>query len=445
MQLRNVYIVIIINRKNVCSKKCQILKEAKKMYIQKGTRDFTLANLALFAAGFIIFANLYITQPLFPQFSEEYNVSPAVASLSLSLSTVVLSFSLILFGSLSEAWGRKRLMTISIFAASFLTILLAFSPSFEALLLLRVVQGFAFAGVPAIAMAYLGEEMDPSSLGAAMGLYISGNSVGGLAGRIIMGTITDLSTWQIGMIFMGILSLVVSCYFIWALPASKHFHPRPLQFKALTKSLVSHLKDPGLVCLFGIAFTLMGSFVTLYNYISYKLIGEPYNLSTTIVGWIFIVYLVGTFSSAWFGSLSDKFGRQKVLFAGILIMLSGALLTLPVHLFIKILGIVVFTFGFFGSHSIASGWVSHRAKKDKAQASSLYLFAYYFGSSIGGTTGGFFWATWGWNGVIAFISAFIVTAFLLAGTLMLINQKVHNMKSHPYEYKRGKENEHLRY
>lgn len=142
------------------------------MYIQKGTREFTLTNLALFAAGFIIFANLYITQPLFPQFSEEFHVSPAVASLSLSASTVALSFSLILFGSLSEAWGRKRLMTFSIFAASFITIVLAFSPSFEILLLLRVIQGIVFAGIPAIAMAYLGEEMDPSSLGIAMGLYI---------------------------------------------------------------------------------------------------------------------------------------------------------------------------------------------------------------------------------------------------------------------------------
>ena len=154
-------------------------------YIQKGTKQFTLTNLALFAAGFITFANLYITQPLLPQFAKDFNVTPAIASLSLSVTTVMLAFSLLLFGSLSEAWGRKKLMTISIFLASFLTIALAFSPSFEVLLLLRVVQGFVFAGVPAIAMAYLGEEMDPSSLGAAMGLYISGNALGGLAGRVV--------------------------------------------------------------------------------------------------------------------------------------------------------------------------------------------------------------------------------------------------------------------
>lgn len=393
-------------------------------YLEKGTKQFTLANLALFVAGFITFANLYVTQPLLPEFSKEYGVTPTIASLSLSASTVVLSFSLILFGSLSEVWGRKKLMTFSIFAATILTIVLAFSPSFEILLLLRIFQGFVFAGVPATAMAYLGEEVNPSSLGVAMGLYISGNSIGGLSGRVIIGTMSDLFSWQIGLIFLGVVSFVMCIYFVWALPESKNFQPKPLQFKQLTKSLFSHLKNPGLLCLFGIAFTLMGGFVTLYNYISYKLINPPYNLSTTIVGWVFIVYLFGTFSSAWFGSLSDQFGRQKVLFIGIFIMLSGALITLPENLFYKIIGIIIFTFGFFGSHSIASGWVSYYAKQNKAQASSLYLFAYYFGSSVGGTIGGIFWTKWGWDGVIGFISAFLITSFYLAVTLLIINRQL---------------------
>ncbi|SOC36238.1 MFS transporter [Ureibacillus acetophenoni] len=403
-------------------------------YIKKGTKEFKLANLALFAAAFIVFANLYITQPLFPQFSKEYGVSPAIASLSLSFATGVLSISLLLFGSLSEAWGRKRLMTFSIFAASIITICLAFAPTFEMLLLLRIIQGFVFAGIPAIAMAYLGEEMDPSSLGIAMGLYISGNSIGGLSGRVIMGSMTDLFSWQIGMVILGVLSLIVSIYFVIALPESKNFIPRKLELKGLSKSLLSHLKDPGLICLFGIAFTLMGGFVTLYNYISYQLVGPPYNLSAGIVGWIFVVYLVGTFSSTWFGSLSDTFGRQKVLFSGIIIMFLGALITLNGQLIIKVFGIIIFTFGFFGSHSIASGWVSYRAKKDKAQASSLYLFAYYLGSSVGGTTGGIFWSNWGWNGVIAFISAFLITSFLFTVMLLVLSKRVETKLENHLQY-----------
>ena len=398
-------------------------------YIKRGTKAFTMTNIALFAAGFITFANLYITQPLMPQFSNDYNVSPAVASLSLSAATSVLAFSLLLFGSLSEAWGRKKLMTASIFAASVLTLALAFAPNFETILTLRIIQGFVFAGVPAIAMAYLGEEMEPSSLGVAMGLYISGNAIGGLSGRIIIGTMSDLFSWQLGMIVLGVLSIIISCYFIWALPESKHFTPRPLQFSLLTKTLFQHIKDRRLVLLFGIGFTLMGSFVTMYNYIGFKLVESPYNLSMTLVSWLFIVYLVGTWSSTWFGSLSDQFGRQNVLYSGIAIMFLGAILTFPVSLALKISGLVIFTFGFFGTHSIASGWVSHLAKIDKAQASSLYLFAYYMGSSIGGTAGGIFWMHYGWTGIVFFIGSLLLLTSTFAGFIHYFQFKYEKMQS----------------
>lgn len=318
-------------------------------YIQKGTRAFHKANWALFLAGFITFANLYVTQPLLPTFSEAFQVSPAVASLSLSVTTFALAVSLIIVSSLSEAWGRKSLMTISIFAASVLTLALAFSPNFEIILVLRVVQGIVFAGLPAIAMAYLGEEMEPASLGVAMGLYISGNSVGGLSGRVIIGTLTDHYNWHTGMMVLGGISLLVSLLFVWMLPSSKHFSARPLQLKALTKTLLQHLRDPSMLCLYGMGFLLMGSFVTLYNYIGFKLMAPPYNLSATIVGWIFVIYLVGTFSSAWFGSLADRYGRQRMLLLAIAIMLAGAIVTLNGLLTLKIIGITVFTFGFFCS------------------------------------------------------------------------------------------------
>ncbi|MFJ7696845.1 MFS transporter [Lysinibacillus fusiformis] len=389
-------------------------------YIQKGTKSFYKANWALFLAGFITFANLYSTQPLLPTFTEVFKVSPVVASLSLSVTTFALALSLVIVGSLSEAWGRKSLMTISIFAASIFTLALAFSPNFESIIVLRVLQGIVFAGLPAIAMAYLGEEMEPASLGVAMGLYISGNSVGGLSGRIIIGTLTDHYNWHIGMFILGGISLLVSMLFVWMLPGSKYFSPRPLQIRALSKTLFQHLKDPSMLCLYGISFVLMGSFVTLYNYIGFKLMAPPYNLSATIVGWIFVIYLVGTFSSAWFGSLADRYGRQRMLLLAIAIMLAGAIVTLHSFLSLKIIGITVFTFGFFAAHSIASGWVSKRASHDKAQASSLYLFFYYFGSSVGGTVGGLFWMKYGWVGVIALIAVFLMIACGLSFLLKTI-------------------------
>ena len=155
----------------------------------------------------------------------------------------------------------------------------------------------------------------------------------------------------------------------------------------------------------------------MYNYMGYVLTREPYSLSQTLVGWIFIVFLVGMFSSVWMAKMADKYGRQKVLMISLLLTLIGACLTLHEWLWIKILGLPILTFGFFGSHSIASGWVGRRALHDKAQASSLYLFFYYAGSSIGGTMGGVFWSSFGWSGVVGMIVVFMLIGFVLVQRL----------------------------
>lgn len=383
-------------------------------YIKKGTKTFRKTTLAMFFGGFNTFAIMYSTQPLLPVFSHEFHISPTVASLSLSLTTIALAFSMLFVGSLSEVNGRKPLMNFSLISASVLAILTAFVPDYHFLLLFRVLQGIALAGLPAVGMAYLSEEIELMDLGTAMGLYVSGVTVGGMSGRILIGILTDFFNWRVALGTVGILSLLASMLFWYLLPPSRHFQSRPFEIRMLLKSMISHLKDPSLLCLYGIAFFIMGGFVTLYNYIGFKLTAPPYSLSQTLVGFIFVIYIVGTFSSTWMGHQADRHGRNRMLWIGILIMAIGAYLTLMISLVVKILGIALFTFGFFGSHSIASSWVGSQALHNKAQASSLYLFFYYAGSSTGGTVGGTFWQTFGWGGVISLILGFLVCALLLS-------------------------------
>ncbi|EGW36298.1 MFS transporter [Desulfosporosinus sp. OT] len=390
-------------------------------YIKKGTKAFRKTTLAMFFGGFNTFAIMYSTQPLLPEFSREFHISPAVASLSLSLTTIALAISMLFVGSLSEVKGRKPLMNFSLISASILAILTSSVPNYHVLLLFRILQGIVLAGLPAVAMAYLSEEIEPADLGVAMGLYVSGISVGGMSGRIIIGMLTDFFNWRVALGTVGVLSVLASLLFWYLLPPSEHFQPRPFDIGKLTKSMVNQLKDPSLLCLYGIAFFVLGSFVTLYNYIGYQLIAPPYSLSQTLVGFIFVIYIVGTFSSTWMGRRADMHGRNKMLKIGLLIMAFGACLTLTTLIVIKILGIALFTFGFFGSHSIASSWVGRQAIRDKAQASSLYLFFYYAGSSSGGTIGGTFWETLGWGGVISMILSFLLCALLLSIRLNFIS------------------------
>lgn len=389
-------------------------------YIERGTAAFRRTNLALFSAGFSTFALLYCVQPLLPVFSREFGISAAESSLSLSLTTGMLAASVLIAGALSEAWGRKSVMVVSLFAAAILTVFCAIVPGWHSLLLVRALEGVAFSGLPAVAMAYLSEEMEYRSVGLAMGLYIGGSGLGGMTGRFLTGYVTDLASWRVALAAIGLFGIFAALIFWRTLPPSRHFEARPFALRQLRESYLDHLRDTGLPWLFVEGFLLMGSFVTTYNYIGYRLLAPPYVLSQTEVGAIFGVYLFGTGSSAWVGNLASRLGRRKVFWATIAIMFTGLLLTLLSPLPIIITGIALLTVGYFGAHSIASSWVGLRARHSKAQASALYLFFYYVGSSIVGYCGGLFWGAAGWNGVVEFTGSLVILALLISLRLSVL-------------------------
>ncbi|MFJ7745314.1 MFS transporter [Peribacillus sp. NPDC097295] len=390
-------------------------------YIEPAGKSFRKTILALFLGSFVTFADLYSTQPVIPVFAKQFGVSPAMASLTLSFATGTLAICLLLVSFFSENIDRKKIMGVALTVSAALSISVSLiQDSITTLIAVRAVQGAVLAGFPAIAMAYINEEFHPKSLGYVMGIYVSGSSIGGLAGRLIVGILTDHYSWNVAIGSLGALSLLISLFFWWMLPSSKHSLSNKISLSRIKVSLHHNFKNPQLLLLFSMAFLLMGSFVTVYNFVGIPLMEPPYQLSQTLIGFIFIIYLVGTFSSTWMGKLADRYSRGHVLLSGILIMLAGALLTLAVPLSMKITGLAFFTFGFFGAHSIASSWVGRVAdKSEKAQASAIYLLFYYGGSSIVGATGGIFLIRFGWGGVVAVVSLLI----LLAAVCILLLKK----------------------
>lgn len=392
-------------------------------FIQRGSRAYWRANLALFCAGFITFSTLYTFQPLFPNLVAEFSISPALASLSLSFATFALAATLPISGSISEAWGRRRLMGLSVLLSSLLALATAFDHSLLTLLGLRLLQGVVLAGVPAVAMAYLGEEIEPRAAGAAMGLYIAGNAFGGMSGRILTAWLADFLPWREAVGIIALLGLGLSLLFVWLLPPSRNFQRRPFRLGPLSASLFGHLRNPGLLCLYLLAFTCMGGFVTLYNYVTFRLLAPPFALSQSQVALIFLAYAFGACGSSVMGALVDRFGRSPMLFAALAIMTLGLGLTLLPHLAVVVTGIVIFTIGFFGVHAVASAWVGAQVSQSRAQASSLYLLFYYLGSSISGTGGGVFFQAWGWNGVAGLIFLLLLAAGLVGWWLTRLQRR----------------------
>ncbi|GAB3368662.1 MFS transporter [Azotobacter armeniacus] len=381
---------------------------------EKGTAQFRRTNWALFAGGFATFALLYCVQPMLPVFSAAFALSAAQSSLALSISTMTLAVGLLLTGPLSDAIGRKPVMVVALCSAALFTLLTPLMPSWHNLLLMRTLVGLSLSGLVAVAMSYLSEEVHPQHLGLAMGLYISGNALGGMSGRLVSGVLVDFLSWQAVMAVLGGLALFAALVFWRLLPDSRHFRAMPLSFANLAGGLRLHLTDRGLPWLFLEAFLLMGGFVTLFNYIGYRLLESPYDLSMSLVGLLSVVYLSGTYSSTQAGALADRLGRHRVFWPAILLMLTGLLLTLFSALGLILTGMLLFAFGFFAAHSLASSWVGRRALQARGQASSLYLFSYYAGSSVAGTAGGFFWQHGGWTGVGLFIAALLSLALGVA-------------------------------
>ncbi|MDA8335611.1 MAG: MFS transporter [Peptococcaceae bacterium] len=382
--------------------------------IKPGSREYPLVVAALFLGGFVTFANLYSTQTILPTLVRQFHVTPVVGSLSVSLTTGALAVCMLVTPVFSDRAGRRVVMTVSLAATGAFSLLAALAPSFGTLLVLRFLQGAVLAGFPAIAMGYIGEVIHPGSLGRVMGIYIGGTSIGGMTGRFMVGALTDLFSWHVALVVLGVLSMVISFYFGRMLPPATGVAPAPFSLARAAAAIFYHLKDPALLGLYAVGFILMGGFVSMFNYVGFLLMAPPYHLSQTLIGFIYIVYLGGTFSSAWVGRLADRLPRSLVLAAAVISMGAGATVTLAPLLVVKILGLVLFAAGFFAGHSVASGWVNKRATINKSQASSLYLFFYYLGSSVIGSAGGLFWSRFGWPGVIANIDGVLVLAVGMA-------------------------------
>ncbi|MDF9815219.1 MFS transporter [Streptomyces sp. SPB162] len=370
--------------------------------LSPGSPGYRRANFALFAAGLATFALLYSTQALLPAISADLALTPAQASLTVTATTGALAIALLPVSALSEKYGRTAVMTASVFSAVLLALVIPFAPDLTTLVVLRAIQGAALAGLPATAMAYLAEEIHPKAVASAIGLYVAGNSIGGMSSRVFSGAVSQALGWRTALFVVGLVALACAVAFRLLVPAARNFQPGPVNPRALWRTVTGHLSNPLLRRLYVIGLLFMAVFGAVYTVLGYRLMASPFGLSQTAVGLIFLVYLVGTAASAGSGVLLGRVGRRGALYVAVALAGSGLLLSLSSSLVLVLAGLVLITGGFFTGHSVASSAVSRTATTGRAQASALYLTAYYVGNSVGGTLGASAYHSVGWGGTAAF-------------------------------------------
>lgn len=369
----------------------------------------------MLAAALAAFALLYCPQAVLPALGATFGVGAAVASLAIGATTGALALAVVPISSIAESFGRGKVMRLALLSACLLALASTYAGGFVVMVLLRVVVGVAVAGVVAVGMGHLGDQVDPRVVGSAIGLYVSGSTVGGVLGRLIPGLTQDALGWRHAVAASIGVSTLFALAFAILLPAPRHDTRAPFVLRSHVAVMREHLRDPVIARMCAVATLCMGGFVATYSFLTYRLDQAPFDLSPAVVSLLFLAYLAGTVSSGAAGRLADRVGPRAVLCGSILLALLGIVLTLPDRTLPIAIGLVLFTGGFFGAHAAASGWVAAHARTGKAQASALYLMGYYLGSSVGGTAIGVAWAAGGWPVTAACIGAL----FLLAGVVAL--------------------------
>ncbi|CAG8999664.1 MAG: Inner membrane transport protein YnfM [Candidatus Celerinatantimonas neptuna] len=378
-------------------------------------KSYVTVIFALALSGLSELASIYFIQPLLPHLAEQYHVPVDHVSIILSVEMAMLAIGLLFTGSLSDRFGRKRLIVVSLFSGAVLTCLCSLINSWDILVAVMGLLGLTLSGIAAAATAYISEEVAPVAAGIVTGYFVFGNSMGGMSGRVFASQMIQYTSLH--NIFYGFsaLLLIVSILVTVLLPASKNFKPaEKLNLTRMISGMSDHFSNKKIAPIYVVGFIIFGSFASLYNYLAFYVSHAPFNLSHAQAGLISICFILSVITAPQAGRLANKFGATKVLTGLFCIMIIGMLLSLTHTLPTLLLGVVIFTGCFFGCHSVSLRWVNKYATHDRGQAVSLYLFCYYLGGSIIGYCNGYVYTFMGWAGMAAFVIILLLIGISVA-------------------------------
>jgi predicted MFS family arabinose efflux permease len=358
-------------------------------------------------AGFCTFINLYSPQALLPTWAAEFSVSAAVISATMTAGTLAVALTAPFTGAVADVIGRKRVITASMLALAIPTLMIAMAPDVQALIIWRFIQGLTLPSIFAVIIAYIGDEWPASEVAGMAGIYTSGASLGGFSGRFVTGVLSDLVGWRGAYAVLAVITLAAAAAVVVLLPRERHF-VRSESLKASLKQMLLHLRNPQLVATYAVGFGTLFNFIATFTYINFVLAAPPFLFSATMLGTVFLVYLLGAAVTPMTGRFIHRFGQRPFMIGNCAVWIGGILLTLIPSLAAIIAGLAVCAVCGLISQAISTGYVTLTAKEGRSSAVGLYVTIFYIGGSFGAFLTGLAWEKAGWPACVALVCAMIV-------------------------------------
>jgi MFS transporter, YNFM family, putative membrane transport protein len=354
--------------------------------------------------GFCAFLNLYAPQSLLPLLAQEFSATPADISLTMTATALAIAMTAPFAGAIADVLGRKRVIVAAMLLLTIPTVMIAFSPSLQALVLWRFVQGLVLPPIFTVVVAYIGEEWPASQATGVTGLYMSATSIGGFCGRFFAGLLADTIGWRNGFIALAAVTFICGLAVAAILPRERNF-VRSDGLAASGRQMLQHLKNPRLLAIYAIGFGTLFNFIALFTYVSFVLAEPPFSLPPTLLGAVFVTYLAGSVAVLWLGRAVARFGRRTLIGGAIAVWMGGALLTLIPSLWAIVTGLAIAAACGFFTQATSTAYVALTAESGRTSAIGLYATCFYVGGGFGAAVPGLVWSAGGWPAVVAMVIA----------------------------------------
>jgi predicted MFS family arabinose efflux permease len=369
-------------------------------------RLFSAPHLAVGLAGYCAFINLYSPQAILPMLSQEFGATAAEISTIITVSTLAVALTAPFTGAIADVLGRKRVIVAAMFVLVVPTVMVGLSESLSAIIFWRAVQGLVLPPIFAVAVAYIGDEWPQQEAATAAGIYSSGSSLGGFSGRLFVGLIADLISWQAGFFALAGIAFAGALAVALLLPHERKFVGSE-GLAASGRQMLAHLRNGQLVATYAVGFGVLFNFVCTFTYVSFHLAAAPYELSASWLGALFVVYLTGSLLTPWTGWAVGRFGRRRFMVRVIALWGVGIALTLAPSLPLIILGLAISAGCGLICQAISTAYVTITAKAGRSSAVGLYVTSFYVGGSFGAAFGGIAWSVGAWPACVALVAAML--------------------------------------
>lgn len=335
--------------------------------------------------AFLANGDNYAAAPLIIDIAKDLNLTISTAAMSVTAYMLAFGLFTLLFGPLSDRYGKVKVINIAAIGTAIFSILGAFAFNLPSLIFFRAMNGAFGAGIFPVTLALVGQSFDNENRHKAIGKVMGLMFLGGATATAIGGALAYFGSWRHVYLAYGIAELILAIIMLRVLERDKPVVEK-LNFVSAYKEAFTNGRFMRLVLVvFFVGFSVFGSFTY-----SGKLLQEVTGYNILIVGLILSLFGIGTVVG---GRIAPKL--KKLLKHGFLIAAgvigSGALFTLSAshNLYLLMLGFLAFGIAFIFLQSTLITTAQEKLPKRRGTAMSLASFNVFVGGAVGTSVNGF--------------------------------------------------------